>query len=424
VNPVYRLRSTAKNSEGTPIWSAYVSPQADLTYTENRFDSSQFRLDILRGALRAEVEFRPAPGLGFAFGTDDTWGRFTSKTDVPFFLSDERLFPRPATSDPPRFNAADDVLGTSLSFYVDSDLAVGPLTFLVGGRADRWTYYDEVRVAFDPRFAFRAAVLPFTTLKGNVGLYHQTTSPFFMAKKAGNPDLPLEYGWQMGLGVETWLSRSLDVDFQVFFRNASDLAEPVGGNPLGFVATSAPRIQAVGDERAYGAELLIRQRLDQGVFGWIGYTLMRAEERADAAVGIEGAQGYGWRSTEFDQTHNLSIALSSQLPWGFELGGALRAVTGNPATLAQGGAFDADRAAYARVNQRPRTQRLPAFFQTDVRVDKRITFETWSLGLYLDLQNVTNTQNYEFFQYNYDFSVVQGLPGLPILPVFGAEASF
>jgi hypothetical protein len=424
LNPVHRFRSAVTNSEGTPIWRGFVSPNFDFTYTENRFDASQFRLDILRGALRAEVEFRPAPGLGFAFGTDDTWGRFTSKVDVPFFLADERLFPRPATSDPPRFNTVDEVLGTSISFYVDSDVAVGPLTFLLGGRADRWTYYDEVRVAFDPRFAFRAAVLPFSTIKGNVGLYHQAPSPFFLADKAGNPDLPLERGWQMGLGVETWLSRSLDVDLQVFFRNAFDLAEPVGGNPLGFVATSAPRIQAVGAERAYGAELLIRQRLDRGVFGWIGYTLMRAEERAAAPVGFETAQGYGWRSTEFDQTHNLSIAVSSQLPGGFELGGALRTVTGNPATLAQGGSFDADRATYARVNQPLRSQRLPAFFQADVRIDKRFTFDTWALGVFLDLQNATNTQNYEFFQYNYDFTVVQGFPGLPLLPVLGAEASF
>jgi hypothetical protein len=57
-------------------------------------------------------------------------------------------------------------------------------------------------------------------------------------------------------------------------------------------------------------------------------------------------------------------------------------------------------------------------------VDKRFTFDTWQLGLFCDLQNATNRQNYEFFTYNYDFTEVQGFPGLPILPVLGAEASF
>jgi hypothetical protein len=425
VNPVYRVRSTTTNDGGEPVLRAWVSPVGEVNYSENRFDVSQFRLDIQRFGLRAEVEFRPIADLGIAFGTDDSYALFTSTVDVPFFLPDERLFPRPVVSDPPRFLATDDVFGTSTSFYIDSDVTLGPVKFLMGARADLWTYYDQTRVALDPRFAFRAQVLPFTTLKGNLGLYHQTPSPFFMAKSAGNPDLPLESGWQTGLGLETWLTRSLDVDVQLFFRNASDLAEGVAGlNPTRFVVTGAPRIQPIGHERAYGAELLIRQRLDDGVFGWVSYTLMRSEERQDKAVGIEGAEATGWRSTEVDQTHNLSIAVSSQLPWGFEVGGAFRYVTGNPATLAQGGVFDADDGRFERVNQPIRSSRLPPFIQLDLRVDKRFVFDTWALGLYLDLQNATNQQNFELFQYNYDFSTVQGFPGLPILPVFGAEARF
>jgi len=424
-NPVYRLRSTTTNDGGEPVVRAFVSPIGEVTYSENRFDVSQFRLDIQRVGLRAEVEFRPMQDLGIAFGTDDSYALFTSTVDVPFFLPDERLFPRPVVSDPPRFLATDDVFGTSTSFYVDSDVTLGPVKFLMGARADLWTFYDQTRVALDPRFAFRAQLLPFTTLKGNLGLYHQTPSPFFMAKSAGNPDLPLEYGWQTGLGLETWLTRSLDVDVQVFFRNADDLAESVtGNNPTRFVVTGAPRIQAVGLERAYGAELLVRQRLDDGVFGWVSYTLMRSEERQEKATGIEGAEATGWRSTEVDQTHNLSIAVSSQLPWGLELGGAFRYVTGNPATLAQAGVFDADDGRHERVNEPARSSRLPPFVQLDLRVDKRFVFDTWALGLYLDLQNATNQQNFELFQYSYDFSTVQGFPGLPILPVFGVDASF
>ena len=382
LNPVYKVRSNHVNDGGEPVWRAFVSPMAELSYSENRFDVSQFRLDITRLAVRAEVEWRPLAHMGFAFGTDDGYAEFLSTVDVPFFLPDERLFPRPATSDPPRFLAKDIVLGSSASFYIDSDLHVGPVIFLVGARADQFTYYDEIRTSFDPRVAVRAQLLPFTTLKANVGLYHQIPLPFYIAENGGNPALPLEEGWQMGVGVETWLSRSVDV------------------------------------------ELMIRQRFDQGVFGWISYTLMRAEERADKPQGIDDAEEIDWRSTELDQTHNFSVAASAQLPWGFELGGALRYVTGNPATLAQSSLFDADTSRYQRVNQSIRSQRLPPFFQIDARVDKKFTFETWSMGLYLDLQNATNNSNFEFFQYNYDFSIVEGFPGLPILPVFGVQASF
>lgn len=423
LNPVWRMRTTEKNNGGEPVWKAFVSPIAEVTYSENRFDVSQFRLEIRRFGLRAEVEYRPIAELGFAFGTDDSYADFTSTVDIPYFLPDERLFPRPVTSDPPRFLAKDDVFGTSSSFYIDTDLHLGAVTLLVGGRADLWTYYDQQRPSFDPRFAVRADVLPGVTLKGNVGLYHQTPTPFFIAEKGGNPDLPLEHGWQSGFGAEAQLSRALDVDVQAFYRFADDLAEPIG-SPIGFLLSGGPRIQSVGHERAYGAELLIRQRLDEGLFGWISYTILKSEERADKPVDVDNAEAIGWRATELDQTHNLSIAVSSQLPWGLELGGAVRYVTGNPATLAQGGIFDADDSRYDRVSSAPRQGRLPPFFQVDARVDKKFTFDTWSLGLYLDLQNVTNNSNFEFFQYNYDFTVIQGFPGLPILPVFGAEASF
>ena len=423
LNPVWRIKSADENDDGQPVVRAWVSPIIETTYTQNRFDASQFSLDVNRTGLRAEVEFRPVAGLGLLIGTDDSYALFSSKTDLPLILPDERLFPRPTLSDPPRSLIEDEVFGTSSSFYVEGDLTIGPLTLLAGGRADLLTYYDQTRSSFDPRFSARAAVLPGVVLKGNVGLYHQATSPFFMAKRAGNPDLPLEKGWQFGGGAEVWLTRSLDVNFELFLRTADDLAEAVI-SPVGFFPSGAPRIQSIGHERAYGAEFMLRQRLDHGVFGWISYTLMRAEERQDRPDGIEGATATKWTVVPYDQTHILSIAVSGQLPWHIELGGALRYVTGNPVTAAGGGQLDADTGRHQRYAGVLRGSRLPGFFQLDARIDRKFTFDTWSLSLYCDLQNATNHQNYELFQYNYDFTVREGFPGLPILPVIGAEASF
>ena len=183
-----------------------------------------------------------------------------------------------------------------------------------------------------------------------------------------------------------------------------------------------------------GAEFLLRQHIDTipgvgGFFGWIAYTLMKAEARSDKPSGVENAVEYGWAPSDFDQTHNLSVAVSWQTPdfpavGAFELGGAVRYVTGDPATLVQKGIFDADTNGHQRVFDPYNNDRLPPFFQVDVRLDKKFTFDTWALALFCDLQNATNQQNFEFFQYNYDYTQVEGFPGLPILPVIGAEASF
>lgn len=433
LNPVWKMTSAEQNADGTPRLRAWISPAFETNYSENRFDASQFRLDVQRASLRAEVELRPADGVGLLVGTDDTMAQFDSVTDVPLLLPDERLFPRPATSDPPRFFVEDRVIGNSYSFYVEGDLRLGPLLVVAGGRSDMWTYYEEVRTAFDPRLALRLDVLHHVTLKGSLGLYHQIASPFELAEKFGNPDLPLEQGWQGSAGAEVQLTRSLDVDVQMFGRTATDLAEFVV-SPTAFFASGAARIQPTGEQRVLGAEVLLRQRLDVipglgGFFGWIAYTLMKAEERSDAPVGVEGAEEFRWTPSAFDQTHILSIAASWETPilpvvGALELGGALRYVTGNPATLAQKGIFDADTSRYQRVNNPFRSDRLPAFFQLDLRVDKKWVFDTWALAAYLDLQNATNQQNYELFQYSYDFSEVAGFPGLPIIPVIGAEASF
>ena len=282
------------------------------------------------------------------------------------------------------------------------------------------------------------------TLKASAGLYHQLPTPFELANEFGNPKLPLEQGVQGSAGAEVALARALSLDVQWFGRNTWDIAE-TAISPLRFLSTSAPRIQATGHGRAFGAEVLLRQQLDKTPFagsvadatglrwgksfGWLAYTLLRSEERSDKPTGIPDGVATGWRSTSFDQTHIVSIALSTELPalpgvGSFELGGAFRYVTGNPATLAQGGIYDADTSRSIRVSEPELASRLPDFIQLDLRVDKRWRFATWSLSAFLDLQNATNRQNYELFQYNHDFTEVQGFPGLPILPVFGAEASF
>jgi TonB family protein len=417
VYPMWRYRTSSSHGDGRPVLRAEVSPVLEYSYSENRFDASFFRMQVPRMGLRAEAELRPIEPWGITVGTDNTAGWFFFSTDVPFVLPKERLFPRPVTTDPPRYTAAGDVLGTSLALYAQTDLELGPLLLVGGLRTDMFAFYDQVRTTLDPRLAARLEVLPSLTLKGNAGRYHRLPNPVELSASVGNPLLPTEVGWQYGFGVETWLSRSLFFDWQVFYRTLDRLPVPVR-SPLAFDASGESFLQAVGEGRVYGSEVLLRQHLDKGLFGWVAYTLLRSERRS---LRDDPSQ---WGVATLDQTHILSVAMSYQLPWGFELGGAVRYVTGNPQTPAAGGLYDADRGRYLRVNGPPLASRLPAFFQVDARVDKRFVFDTWALGLFLDVQNATNHQNFEFFAYSYDYSEVQGFPGLPLLPVFGVEASF
>lgn len=415
--PRWRFQSPTTHADGRPLFRAEASPLVEYTYSENRFDESLFALEVPRVSLYANAELRPVENWGITVGTDNTVGWFFFKSDVPYILPDERLFPRPTTSDPPRYKAVGNVLGNSLAFFAETDLRLGPLLLVGGLRSDLWSFYDRAVAEIDPRLAFRYDVLSWLTLKGNVGRYHKMPGPTELAKDIGNPELPMEEGWQYGFGAETWLTRSLLLDAEVFYRALFHLPVVVR-SPLEFSASGDPFVQPLGEGRVLGAEFLLRQHVDKGLFGWVAYTILRSERRSFADDPVR------WQLAALDQTHILSVAASYELPWGFELGGAVRYVSGNPQTAAIGGLYDADRSRYLRVNGPPLGTRLPGFFQLDVRLDKRFVFDTWALGLYLDLQNATNHTNYEFYTYNYDYSEVQGFPGLPILPVFGAEASF
>src|SRR6185295_3619390 len=87
---------------------------------------------------------------------------------------------------------------------------------------------------------------------------------------------------------------------------------------------SAQRFSSTGRARARGVELIVRHALARHFYGWLAYTLSRAEQDAVFAEEIENglasARGSsadetartGWRPATFDQTHNLVLVASYQ----------------------------------------------------------------------------------------------------------------
>jgi hypothetical protein len=72
----------------------------------------------------------------------------------------------------------------------------------------------------------------------------------------------------------------------------------------------------------------------------------------------------------------------------------------------------------------PYSERLPDFFQLDVRLDKRFVFDAWTMVVYLDVQNVTNQQNPEALFYNHNYTQSAYVTGIPILPTLGLRGEW
>jgi hypothetical protein len=177
-----------------------------------------------------------------------------------------------------------------------------------------------------------------------------------------------------------------------------------------------PTLTNDGLGRVYGGELLVRQELWHNFFGWIAYTVSRAERKDYPDV--------PWRVFQYDQTHILTIIGSYKLPRGYQVGIRFRYVTGDPYTPVVGSYFDVNQGIYQRINGSVYSQRLGSFNQLDVRFDKKWTFNRWSFSMYLDIQNIYNAANPEGVSYNYNFTQSKPVSGLPFLPVVGWRGEF
>ncbi len=267
---------------------------------------------------------------------------------------------------------------------------------------------------WDPRFATRFLVVPKTTVKGSVGLYHQTPQPYQAYRPDDEPiELKLERSLSYTLGFEQELGQAVRADGEVFYKSLSHLIVP---NP-NFTGLEDEYFLNDGVGRAYGLEVLVRRQSVGRFFGWISYTLSRSERRDYLEE--------DWYDFDFDQTHILVALAGYKLPRDFQLGGRLQYATGNPTTPYSLGVYDIDTDSYNAFSTGSRnSERLPPYWTVHLRAEKLFTFRAWQLLVYTDLLNVLRGTNPEFEVYNYDYTEHSYIRGLPFIPSLGVEARF
>jgi hypothetical protein len=70
------------------------------------------------------------------------------------------------------------------------------------------------------------------------------------------------------------------------------------------------------------------------------------------------------------------------------------------------------------------SERMGAWHQIDIRIDRRWVFDRWMLTAYLDVQNAYNRLNPEGYFYSYDYRDRAQISGLPIIPSLGVKGEF
>jgi TonB family protein len=286
------------------------------------------------------------------------------------------------------------------------------LTVTPGLRLDSYVYTGQPKTTrtLGPRITARYEASEDLAFKAGAGLYSQGARNGDASAQFGNPAILPQRAAQFTAGAEWRPLAGVFTSLEGFYKKIDDIIVSNSG------AVSSTSLDNAGTGRVFGLEVLVRKELTDRLFGWIAYTLSRSD-RIDRP-------GQPQRLFDFDQTHNLTIVASYQLPAGWQLGARLRLISGNPETPVIGASYLNATDSYLPIYGLTNSRRLPLFHQLDLRIDKVWTFDAWNLDLYLDVLNTYNHRSIEGIQYSYDFSQSSYIGGLPFFPSLGLKGAF
>jgi TonB family protein len=250
------------------------------------------------------------------------------------------------------------------------------------------------------------------TLTGGAGVYGQPPDPADMSPVFGNPSIVGSYAVHLTGGFSLKLRPTLTLESVAFYKKLYDLVSRSASPspPVGQALTQD------GTGRVRGLQILLRQELFKGFFGWATYTLSRSERRDHP--------GEALRLFDYDQTHVLALLASYDIGKGFVVGSRFRYSSGMPRTPVLADKYLGRDGYYEPVFGAHNSIRIPAFYQLDVRAEKAFVMQRTKLSVFIDVQNVTNRKNPEEIIYSEDYKVRSTITGLPTLAVAGARLEF
>ena len=285
-----------------------------------------------------------------------------------------------------------------------------------------------------PRFSLAYHLTPKFDLTGSIGTYYKI--PTYTSLGYRNPqgdlvnqDMKYIRSTHYVLGTQFLPNKALRITVEGFFKQYANYPVSVAtgvslanqGSEFGSIGSE--KVNSNGNGEAIGFEVFVQQKLIKKIFYVVSYTFVRSK--------FSGANGQLIPSS-WDSRHLISATLGYKFKKGYEMGLKYRFAGGAPYTpydlvvsqqnylLTGTGSLNTN-----LLN----TNRLQAFNQLDVRVDKKINFKRTALDLYIDIQNVLALKTQGVPQYtfkrnadNTDFETTDGNPikadgsnGVPVI---------
>lgn len=389
------------------------------------FGYAKWKYKVWGYLLRAETSFKLSPELRFTTGTDLWWQPYLHYAIFPrtdkTFLQDtmEMTFGLVGPYFQLEFSPLPDLLiipGFRYDYYPE-------LNYKGSILPEFWDYRrfeNHKGLSGEPSARLSASykLNDCHTFKAAFGSYSQTPQPmgFVTHDTLGNPMLPATKATHAVGGYEWKISDLLSADFQLYHNTQWDIPELASTTEM-LNDPGTPGFLDWGRGRMYGLEVMVRHEQSDRFFGWAAYTLSKSQRWS--------RRENRYLNYERDQTHNFQLVMSCRLPERWQAGTKLRYVSGNPYTPVVESVYDVTNRIYEPKMGAENSAREGAFFQVDLRVDKKFVYDKWMLSLYLDLQNVTGFlyKSPELTIYNYDYTRQISVTS-PFIPSFGLKAEF
>ncbi len=195
-------------------------------------------------------------------------------------------------------------------------------------------------------------------------------------------------------GFEYLPSESIQLTLEGFYKKYSDYpfsvsdSVPLASKSADFGTFGDEEVLSISEGRAYGLELLGRVKNLKNANLVLSYTFVRSE--------FKDEQG-NYIPSSWDNKHLLNLTATKKFKKDWEAGLKWRFIGGSPYTP-----WDLERSSYIQawdIQGRGyldyslyNSERLRSFHQLDIRIDKSFFFDSWTLMIYTDVQNIYNFQ--------------------------------
>jgi len=359
------------------------------TYSEYNDNTSQTDLRFQNDALESETKLRVAVNR-----FDKGW-----KWSHGFHL--QRAFYENSTLNTLagfNYNTTLDFINYGVFTQGSKDFFEDRLALSFGFRmdGDTFTKGSNLLKTFSPRVSASYSLAPSWKLNGTAGVYYKIP-PYTMlgfqnaAQEFLNQDLDYTRSTHLVLGVEKILNPAARVSLEGFYKYYSDYpvsledGVSMANKGASFEVLGNEAIASVGKGKAYGLELLWQQKLTDRFFGIFSYTYFYST--------FSGLDPEIFRPSVWDSRHLASFTSGYTLPRNWEVSARHRFAAATPFVPTD---LAKTTQLYPQIvldYDRLGSEKLDAFNQLDIRIDKKWFYKKIALDFFIEIQNALANAN-------------------------------